>query len=338
MRSTRFFTSVRSLAPLGGILTLAALGGCSAIVAPDSTRLGPGVDSGVPSTPDAFVPLGVDAFVPLGVDAFVADRPDAWAPVGVDADVRPPDAFVSREPDAYTPMSCADGSHCDGEVAVVCLAGIERRTDCAAMGLICEAAVCRPMRCTPGTAFCSADGTGLVTCNPDGSGMTFSTCPMGCDPGATMCRGSTMTCEGLPEIMLGGTRRVDLCDSTGANTYARSEGCSGGSASSSDATFVLRLRTATTVEIDLRDVDPTVGIDTIVYLRRSCNDAASQVACSDDIPCADSDISMGCMGGVQVRQSRFTARLEAGTYFIVADAFRYSDFDCGEVELRVGTP
>ncbi len=324
---------MRSTSSFASLVSLAALTGCSAVISPDPSRLFGDLDGGL-AQPDAFVLEGVDAFVP---------QVDAYVPEGVDADLRPadawaPDAVDPLEPDAYSPMGCVDGSRCEGEVAVVCIAGIERRTNCASEGLICEAAVCRPMRCVPGTSFCSADGTGLVTCNDDGSGMTFSSCPTGCDPGATTCRGGG-SCAGLPTIALGDTRRIDLCASGGSNSYARSETCNAMSESDSrDATFLLTIREATAVEVDLRDVDPTVGIDTIVYLRRTCTDAASQIACSDDIPCSESDLMTGCSGGLQVRQSRFTTRLEPGTYAIVADAFRYSGFDCGQVELRVGTP
>jgi len=321
---------MRATGTVASILVLVALSACSALVTPDPSRLGGTVDGGAF---DAFVPEGVDADI-RPPDAF-REQFDVFVPEGVDADIRPPDAWAPLEPDAYSPPTCVEGSRCDGEVAVVCAGGVEARQDCAAEGLVCEAAVCRPMRCMPGTAFCSADGTGLVTCNPDGSGLTFSTCPAGCERGATVCNGGG-SCEGYPEIGLGDTESFDLCAAAGTRSFARTDACGAdGLSDSNDEIFVLRLTEPADVEVDLRDVDPRVGVDTIVYLRRGCEDPASQIACSDDIPCTDSDITLGCSRGVQVRQSRFSARLPAGTYYIVADAFRYSGFDCGDVELRV---
>jgi hypothetical protein len=324
MRSTCFFASY---------LALNALTGCSALVVPDPSRLGGGADGGLPSI-DAFR-READAFVPEGVDADLSVL-DAHLALP-DADLGLPDA-PRPEIDAYSPVTCVEGSRCDGDVAVVCSGGVERRRDCAADGLICEAAECRPMRCTPGTSFCAADGSGLVTCNPDGSGLTFSSCPEGCDPGASVCRGAD-SCDGATPIALGSVVRFDLCDGEDTTSFASAESCTArSSANSADRTFVLTLREPATVEVDLRDADPTVGIDTIVSLRSDCTNVGSQLACSDDLPCSESDIAMGCSGGIQVRQSRFRVRLEAGTYYVVADAFRYGEFDCGGVELRVDTP
>jgi hypothetical protein len=186
--------------------------------------------------------------------------------------------------------------------------------------------------------MCSGDGSGIVTCTPDGTSVRYSPCPAGCDPTTNAC--ATMgACSDLPEIALGDTQRIDLCAAEGMTSYVGTDGCRAMSdAASNDATFALTIEEPTTVELDLRDVDPTVGIDTILYVRRECDVPDTQLACSDDVPCSESDITSGCSGGVQVRQSRITIRLEPGTYYVVADALRYSGFDCGEVELRVDTP
>ena len=292
--------------------------GCSALVAPDPTRLG-SIDSGL--APDASGPIP-DAFVPPGVDAHLVS-PDAWSPIPVDA---------------WTPTCVEAATRCEGSFQVTCVGGRETRTDCAAMGLECRGGACSGTVCMPGSVMCSGDRSGIVTCTPDGASVRFSPCPMGCDPTTNTCAMSG-ACSGLPAIGLGDTRRIDLCAADGMTTYVRADGCGAMSdADSNDATFALTIREPTTVELDLRDVDPTVGIDTILYVRRACDASDSQLACSDDIPCTESDITSGCSGGVQVRQSRITLRLEPGTYYVVADALRYSEFDCGEVELRVGTP
>jgi hypothetical protein len=301
-------------------LLLVTTAGCSALVTPDSTRLGPAGDAG--PTLDARREL-----------------PDAFVPIGVDADLTDPDAPRPDPVDAWTPPTCVEGSaRCEGDVQVVCEGGREVRTDCADTGLSCEAGACRGRVCTPGSVMCSGDGSGIVTCTPDGASVRYSPCPAGCDRATNACATSD-ACADRPTIALGDTTRIDLCAAEGMTSYVRAEGCGAMSdADSNDATFALTVREPTTVELDLRDVDPTVGIDTILYVRRACDASDSQLACSDDIPCTESDITSGCSGGVQVRQSRITLRLEPGTYYVVADALRYSDFDCGEVELRVGTP
>lgn len=292
--------------------------GCSALVAPDPTRLG-SVDAGVGR--DASAPV-IDAFVPPGLDAQLGPR-DAWSPVLVDA---------------WTAECVEATTRCEGNLQVTCVGGRERRTDCAASGLTCRDGACAGAVCRPGSVMCSGDRSGIVTCTPDGASVRFSPCPMGCDPTTNACA-TPGACGGLPSIELGDTRRIDLCAAEGMTSYVRTDGCGAMSdADSNDVTFALNVEEPTTVELDLRDVDPSVGIDTILYVRRACDAADSQLACSDDIACSDSDITTGCSGGVQVRQSRITTRLEPGTYYVVADALRYSEFGCGEVELRVGTP
>lgn len=317
-------------------LSLCASLGCSAVVSPDPNRLAGGADADALGL-DAALP-STDAFVPSGSDAIVSPQPDAYVPPGVDASA-PPDAWTPRI-DAGPPPTCMEGlSRCEGGVLVVCRGGVESRTDCSEMGAYCDSGRCRPWACEPGSVRCSRDGSGVVQCDDRGASTRYVRCETGCDPVTASCRGATTGCGTLPAIELGSSERFDLCAGTGATTFTRAEGCGASSmASSPDRTFALTLAERTTIEVDLRDVDPSVGIDTVVYLRRACDDAASQIACSDDVPCEESDISMGCSGGVQVRQSRFTVTLEAGTYYVVADAFRYDSFGCGVVELRVSTP
>ncbi len=309
-----------SLAPLA-LLPVAA---CSAIVSPDPSRLASDVDAGRPV-------LMIDAFVPPGVDAGPLEQPDAFVPPDLDAYTPP--SF----PDAYTPMACVEGPpRCEGTVRVVCTGGVESREDCNARSLVCEAGSCEPRTCMPGAVSCSRDMSGVVTCNDSGTSLGYMPCERGCDPATRMCRGSTTTCSGLPAVRVGESRRLDLCDSEDTTTPSSAEGCGASSrADSGDATFALTIASRTRVTLDVRDVDSGVGVDTVISLRRTCDDPASQLACSDDVPCTGSDIPMGCSGGVQVRQSRVTVDLEPGTYYVVVDAYVYDAFECGQVELRV---
>ncbi len=78
----------------------------------------------------------------------------------------------------------------------------------------------------------------------------------------------------------------------------------------------------------------------ILYIRRACDDPSSQIVCADDVPCMASTAEPpACFGEVDVRQSRVTVTLPAGTYYVFVDAFEYTssgiDFTCGTVELSV---
>lgn len=105
--------------------------------------------------------------------------------------------------------------------------------------------------------------------------------------------------------------------------------------------FRLEVPFAQEVTIELTDNDTMRAIDTIVYVRRTCDDGTTQVACDDDVPCDSSTVPSGelCIGGVDVRQSRIVTRLAAGTYYVVLDAFEYRRdmvaFTCGQVRLSI---
>jgi hypothetical protein len=129
----------------------------------------------------------------------------------------------------------------------------------------------------------------------------------------------------------------DLC---GAGDDVASVGgpddCTGGyTTDDEDAIFELTLDAPATLLFDLQDADSTVAVDTLLYLRGTCDLPDSQLICADDIACANSDITTGCSGGFQPRQSQFQASLEAGTYYLIAEQFTRSTFSCGLVQLSV---
>jgi hypothetical protein len=293
---------------LSSALALLSGAGCSAVISPDESRLGGG-----PSGSDGGG--GLDAPIVL-VDGSVV--PDG--PVGPD---RPPVGCEGQPPT------------CEGDTLVQCVAGSLVRTNCAATGGDCVmsggAASCTATGCAPaGSSRC--DGDDLVTCHGDGT-ETRMTCPSGCDPAANACA-TAPVCPGIPALARGMTT-IDLCAERDASTHASAEGCrTDERADSGDRVYRLDIETATTVVLDLVDADGSTSIDTILYVRTDCEDASSQLACSDDIPCSDSVITSGCVGGWQVRQSRLVLRLEPGTYYVVVDAFLYST---GPVEFRCGT-
>ncbi len=137
-----------------------------------------------------------------------------------------------------------------------------------------------------------------------------------------------------------GTLNFNLCaegDDFDNAAAPPSCGVPGSQIGGNDRIFQLDLDRPARVLIDLKDADERVAIDTVVYVRQACDDEGSQLLCSDDIPCAESDIDAGCEdpNGTQVRQSRLVADLDAGSWFIIADQYSYNNFACGAVELIV---
>lgn len=298
------------------LASLAVISGCSAVVDPDDRLLDDRSDAGVTETDSGIVLPGRDSG-PRPVDAGPPRR-DA-GPV------------------------CATGDRCEGDVLVSCRDGVEVRADCQEAGAFCEAGECRDWECTPGERACTEDLSGVLVCSPRGDGVTTMPCEGVCDPVTDTCTTVVPTCPGLPSIGVGDVRTFDLCGETDDDTYVVSDGCRADArADVGDRTFVLTLEHATDLVIELSDSDGSAAIDTVVYVRTVCDQPDTQVACHDDVPCEESTIPIGSCSGVEVRQSRIRTRLEAGTYYIVADAFEYArermSFGCGTVRLRVSTP
>jgi hypothetical protein len=194
----------------------------------------------------------------------------------------------------------------------------------------------------PSSRECTEDLRGVIVCNAQGSDEAVTECTGGlCDPDTNACSSTPPACSDVPSIAIGETRRIDLCEQSDDNTYVPAGECDMGiRAASGDAIFALTVTEPADVVIELSDVDTIAAVDTVVYLRRACNTAGSQLACDDDEPCNSTfPIPGACMGEIDVRVSRIRVRLEPGTYYIVADAFRYTadrvNYGCGDVRLRV---
>jgi hypothetical protein len=347
---------------LGCALSLALVApACSAIVAPDTTRLGepsPGRDAGgldAPRPDAADVdggpgedgggrdggpgldggPLPIDGGTDAGPAPIDAGRDAGPAPI--DAGPPPFDAGTDAGRDGGPPL-CIDGTEsCVGDLRRVCVGGVIRDENCTSSGAYCEGGVCLPWVCEPGSTACSADFRSVERCDARGAASTTESCGSGfCDPTSGACGTLPAACASLPAITLGSPARFSLCTVSDGDTYTPVGDCAGGvRANSGDRTYQLRIDSTRTVTFDLRDVDSGTAIDTVVYVRRVCDDAATQLGCDDDVPCLESDIMTGCSGGVQVRQSRLTLTLDPGVYYVVADAIEYDVFNCGTVELRV---
>ncbi|MCA9608997.1 MAG: hypothetical protein KC619_25525, partial [Myxococcales bacterium] len=236
------------------------LAGCSALINPDTDLLGTddGTDSGV-----TLMDSGV-----MGVDA---------GPMGIDAGDRP----------------CVEGTRsCAGDQLVSCVGGMEVPQDCQSMEAFCDVDHCTPHVCVPNSRECSADGTSVVSCNGRGSEAVAESCgDARCDPATRTCVGGGPECpRSTATIRIGGTYRIGLCTPDDSDTFVPDgRMCTGTSrADSGDRVFTLTLDAPTRVTLELTDIDERRAVDTILYVRRNCDDPSSQILCADDVPCAAS--------------------------------------------------
>ena len=250
-----------------------------------------------------------------------------------------------------TPPVCEPAStSCSGNVLLTCAddGSALGRTRCSSTGQICGTGAdgrfaCIDPVCTPTLAYC-VDAVTRGVCDANGAGpASTESCAAGCNATTGACNpipGAGCTVEAATPISVGDVVTVDLC---GAGDDVASipgpDDCGTFATDDEDAIFELTLDAPATLLFDLQDADGTVAIDTLLYLRSTCDLADSQLICADDILCANSDITTGCTGGVQPRQSQFQATLDAGTYYLVAEQFTRTSggtsFGCGLVQLSV---
>lgn len=180
-------------------------------------------------------------------------------------------------------------------------------------------------------SVCDLCPEGLWVCADENS--VDCNCPGGADPDGT--------CAAPFPITGPGTFTIDLCGN-GDDSRANAQGnCGGQQLFGEDVVYSFRLDAAAEVSVVVEDADDSVAVDTITYLRTSCSEAASQVACHDDVACtAENAERLGaCVNESQPRQSRMGGRLEPGTYFLIVDSFSVvagsQSFDCGTVRVTI---
>jgi hypothetical protein len=122
--------------------------------------------------------------------------------------------------------------------------------------------------------------------------------------------------------------------------YQQSETCRF-NLSGRERIFALTVDEPGTWFFDARDDDNGAAIDTVLYVLSSCDGSGRQLACTDDVPCGESDIRTGCTrDGFQPRQSRLRIDLEPGTWYVVVESLEYrsqqsgTSFTCGNILLR----
>ena len=219
---------------------------------------------------------------------------------------------------------CADGEwECADESSVTCV-GAGPGNECGGCGDLPHAPSSPCDECPGGIWICLDDGEMICQCpgNP-GEG----------------------TCAEPRTLQLGDELDIDLCahESIHSN-IAGPDQCNAYEIGGSDVVFQFTLARREPVRVEMYDSDSNRVIDTLLYLRSECTDASSQVICSDDSPCDESNEGLGpCVGDRQPRHSQFELELEAGTYFLIADSWNYSrdgvGYGCGRVhlELKAGT-
>ncbi len=253
-------------------------------------------------------------------------------------DVGPP------EQDLGDRLCFPNTTECDGDVLLTCNdeGSAVGRTRCSARGQVCVeedgGGYCGEPICAPDVWQCVADNES-AQCNTTGGGYAVAeVCPDGCDTATGRCAGlpeETLCTEFDVEPIAPGTYLFDLCNATDTAQHVEQNDCGeGGASSGGDGIFSFTLDRPSQVYFDLRDEDDNAAIDTIMYIRSACDDPSSQVDCSDDVACDDSDVEFGdCSGGLQVRQSRIERRLNPGTYYLWIDQLSYQNFGCGQVRL-----
>lgn len=260
-----------------------------------------------------------------------ASAPDASVDAGRDGSVDAgQDAARDAGHDGGPRCTTAD-DRCDGERAVTCTPSGLSVVDCPSRDAYCvvtiEGPTCEPWVCRPSSTTCSPDGTHVLTCDGRGTSRTETHCARGCASGA--CRppsGCTRTIAGT--LSYATTVSFSLCGGGDDDTYvAAADGCGDSfTASGEDRLLRLELDRRRVVRIEVTDIDPTRFVDPVVYVRRRCDDPATQLACEDDISASD-------------RNARLTVELDAGEHFIVVDSFAYTrdgrTFGCGQVSVAL---
>jgi hypothetical protein len=258
------------------------------------------------------------------------------------------------------PEECANGidDDCDGDTDELEPGGcipdetVDCTTTCGSTGSGTCTAACLPpdaAHCTPPDEACSGrdddcdgdtdEGSACVAgatvpcttiCGSDGSGPCTASCetpgPADCLPPVETCgNAADDDCDGdtdedcsgedcttvAPLLPPGPAGPIDLCTSTADGT-----GSCGGDGG--ERVFALLVETAGTYTFSTCNV--STSADTVLHLRSTCIDPATELACNDDDPTCT----------VNPSASSLTLYLEPGRYFVVVDS---QSAACGWAQL-----
>ncbi len=232
----------------------------------------------------------------------------------------------------WVEVTCSDGVFCNGSerfVAGACAAGSDPCNDdadctadtCDEATQTCAHALAQD-DCASCAADCTPDCTGRI-CGDDGCGGTCGDCPAGsgctiggqCNPAdqaGTCASPLPLLPEGTPLIgrhtvegdtSMGLHQEVPTCNSTSTAV---------------EVVYVFTVDEAMGLEA------MSLGYDTVLHLRRACDDdgPAATVGCSDD------SAPPGDYG------SRITTLLDPGTYYLIVDGFDATQYGPFTLELK----
>ena len=279
---------------------------------------GPRLDAPAPSI-DAPIPPGVDAPIPPGLDA---------PPTPVDSpSITPIDAPVVPD----TP-ACVPG--CETVTVVRTCTG--PNIDCALNGMTCNpsTAACAGPPCVEGRVECSPDGRASLRCT-SGARVPTLCDAYNCDTDTGLCDAQ---CNRITSTFTPGTHTFDVCSYGADFENNTGPGCMAG-ADGEDRMARIVVSRPSRLDARARDDDGGASIDVVLYLRGGCDDAGSQIACADDVPCAEAFDMTTCIRGNQWREAHLVRDLDPGVYYLTVDSidtFTESiDWECGDVSLTV---
>lgn len=266
-------------------------------------------------------PLVVGSTFDAAVEVPDAD-PRIDAPREFDADVvdsGPADGGVipvdGGPPDAG-PECTGTAARCDLETLVTCVGGRFVSDDCASHGSYCDGTACVAQACVPGSVACA--GSMATLCDARGASSSVTDCTRGCSAGVG-CNPVTACALAVAGAMGVGTMRVNTCGQ--GDDSVHNPGCTRTDRTGSDLIVRLEVPSRADYRIELQVVG---GDDAVLYVRRACADATTQLACDDD--------TASGFG------SRVDITLDPGDYFLMLDSFRDTegpDGRCGDMDLVV---
>ena len=118
-------------------------------------------------------------------------------------------------------------------------------------------------------------------------------------------------CEGAPQLIMPTSNEpVEIFGDTSGSTNDFTGSC-GSSANSGDNVYSFTLEHPTSVKFETLKINNSIPYDTVLHLRRECDDQSTQIACNDDA-------GEGVLSKLEVT-------LDPGTYYLIVDGYSTSN-------------